>query len=247
MVHHSSLQLTPSPLLSHGHRLADELDAFRLYIQPTQDEMNLRIAVVALFQRLVTALWPDAQCGLFGSCATGLFLPDGDIDLAILSRSLLPLPTTNILATLSRALLSSSFASSVRQIPEARVPIIKFTTTSRYGAVQCDLESQPSDTAADDLVSFFNYYGHKFDYRNKAICVHNGGALLAKRDLGFYSKLNPDRLAIRHPVNLTPDFSNAPNSTGCRNFPNGPNNPLPLRLFPTRIRLPRLRIVTNGQ
>ena len=40
---------------------------------------------------------------------------------------------------LSTALIASSFASKTRTVPDARVPIVKFTTATSYGAFDADV------------------------------------------------------------------------------------------------------------
>lgn len=119
-----------------------EITEFVRYIAPDRVEVELRTTVFGLFARVIQAVWPDANCGMFGSSATGLFLPDGDIDLVIQSAAIMHLPTSFILETVEAALASTSFALTTRCIPEARVPIVKFTTTRLFGGFHCDVSFQ---------------------------------------------------------------------------------------------------------
>jgi DNA polymerase sigma len=57
--------------------LNEELDAFVTWIRPTNAEHELRLQAFRCFESLVKSVWPFATCELFGSMATGLYLPDG--------------------------------------------------------------------------------------------------------------------------------------------------------------------------
>lgn len=45
---------------------------------------DLRDLMLAMLQREASALWPEAQCALFGSCAVGLATTGSDIDVVVL-------------------------------------------------------------------------------------------------------------------------------------------------------------------
>lgn len=57
--------------------LNEEIDAFLEWVRPTEEERKLRHDVFILFKRVVGTVFPRAKVELFGSMATGLYLPDG--------------------------------------------------------------------------------------------------------------------------------------------------------------------------
>lgn len=62
----------------HGtYSLDAELLAFHRWVKPTEEEHQFRRYVVDVFADVVRRLWPDATVQVFGSMATGLFLPTG--------------------------------------------------------------------------------------------------------------------------------------------------------------------------
>ncbi|KAM0747504.1 hypothetical protein T439DRAFT_383140 [Meredithblackwellia eburnea MCA 4105] len=128
-------------------RLEAELFAFSDWISPTDAEKGLRARVVHKLQLIASSIWPDAAVGLFGSVATGLFLPDSDIDLVINSQSLWRshIAPPLLRSTLSNALISSGFATSSRTIDGARVPIVSFTTCPELGSFDGDISFNTLD------------------------------------------------------------------------------------------------------
>ena len=62
---------------------AEILD-FCALVSPTAAELSQRSAVVATLREIITHLWPDARLIVFGSTATGLCLPDSDIDCVVM-------------------------------------------------------------------------------------------------------------------------------------------------------------------
>lgn len=60
--------------------------AFVAHVSPTRAEHALRTHVVALIQRAITARWQNAQVKVFGSVATGLYLPGGCVLASSMQR-----------------------------------------------------------------------------------------------------------------------------------------------------------------
>ncbi|ORY86656.1 hypothetical protein BCR35DRAFT_44063 [Leucosporidium creatinivorum] len=135
-----------------------ELLAFHDYMSPTADEIALRRRLNLLFELVVKQSWPDAEVKVFGSMATGLFLPDGDIDLTILCPSFGKTLPRKIFEQLAGALISYSIISS-RARPDcelvlsARVPILKFTTTRALGSFSVDVSLDGTKGVAGANVS----------------------------------------------------------------------------------------------
>ena len=113
-----------SPLL----RLHQEIVDFCRFTEPTAAEAAARAAAVARVRAVVTSIWPGAQLAVFGSFATGLYLPTSDIDAVILdSRCGDP---GNGLRALALALARRGAARKMALIAKARIPIVKFEETA---------------------------------------------------------------------------------------------------------------------
>ena len=68
---------------SNTHRLCEEIRTYTNWIVPSEEEHVTRTMVISLFQRALCSKWPDARVYSFGSQDTQLYLPQGDIDLAV--------------------------------------------------------------------------------------------------------------------------------------------------------------------
>ena len=75
---------------SESSRLHEEIEDFYEYIKPTKMEHQMRQEVVNRVKDIVRQLWPQAQCEVFGSFCTGLYLPTSDIDLVSSTRPIPP-------------------------------------------------------------------------------------------------------------------------------------------------------------
>ncbi|BGP50624.1 hypothetical protein JCM10450v2_006543 [Rhodotorula kratochvilovae] len=124
---------------SANQRLDDEIDAFVAWVRPIRGEHEMRLHAFACFEKVVARLWPAAKVELFGSMATGLYLPSGDLDIVILDDLLAAHDTRTLLHTLERALAQSGFASSIRLVPDAKVPLVKLVTAREFGAFAMDV------------------------------------------------------------------------------------------------------------
>ncbi|BGP34395.1 hypothetical protein JCM10296v2_006215 [Rhodotorula toruloides] len=121
--------------------LNEEIDAFLDWFRPTEQERKLRQDVLLLFKRVVRTVWPHAKVQLFGSMATGLYLPDGDFDIVVSSPAFASIPTNTLLLKLKHALLASKFArqDDVSLITGAKVPIVKLTSAPEFGSFRIDV------------------------------------------------------------------------------------------------------------
>ncbi|GFR42624.1 hypothetical protein Agub_g3555, partial [Astrephomene gubernaculifera] len=121
-----------SPLL----RLHQELVELCELVQPTPDEAEARRASVAAVSEVVNSIWPNARCEIFGSYATGLYVPTSDVDLVILDSG-----CSNVqagLKALAAALTKRNVGRAIQVIGKARVPIVKFETVE-YGNLAFDV------------------------------------------------------------------------------------------------------------
>ena len=105
-------------------RLHEELLDFAAFISPTAAEEKHRAALLSRLAALTTSLFPSSNLRPFGSYATKLYLPMGDIDCCLFDA-----PTT-ALHQLHRALEREGWVSYLEHITSARIPIIKFMDRS---------------------------------------------------------------------------------------------------------------------
>ena len=88
----------------------------------SKEEKARRTEVVDRIKQVVLKAYPSAKVLVFGSCATGLNLPNSDIDLMVYY------PASNeksMINRISNELAKSGICSSIEPIKHAKVPIIK--------------------------------------------------------------------------------------------------------------------------
>ncbi|VDL61523.1 unnamed protein product [Hymenolepis diminuta] len=102
--------------------LHEEIKDFGNYVAPSHEEQWARQVLVTKLRNLIISIWRNCCCDVFGSFSTGLYLPTSDIDVVI-SGKWQNLP----LRSLERALQACNFASDIKVLSKATVPIVKFT------------------------------------------------------------------------------------------------------------------------
>ena len=105
-------------------RLHEELLDFAAFISPTASEEKHRAALLLRLSDLTSSLFPSSNLRPFGSYATKLYLPMGDLDCCLFNA-----PST-ALHQLHRALEREGWASYLEHITSARIPIVKFLDRS---------------------------------------------------------------------------------------------------------------------
>ncbi|KAG8918477.1 hypothetical protein FRC02_002341 [Tulasnella sp. 418] len=115
--------------------LHDEVLSFIEWLRPTAIEHQTRLLVIEQIRQQVKIDYEGATVEAFGSFVTGLYLPEGDIDIVVqLSADEEVVPVLKIIAKRLRA---SKVAQGVTVIDTARVPIIKLTSV--YGHFPIDI------------------------------------------------------------------------------------------------------------
>ena len=116
-----------------GFRLHKEICDFYDFVKPHYFEETMRLDLLGRIRKTIKAIHPDCEVHAFGSFAAGLYLPDADLDLVIISRDFVSTGKSNIsssktLFKLSAHLISDGLAArdSVEVITKAKVPLIKF-------------------------------------------------------------------------------------------------------------------------
>eukprot|EP01083_Nonionella_stella_P097665 274498_1 len=104
--------------------LHEELLDFYDFMRPTDEEHNARECVYKRVGEVASSLWPGCNVQPFGSFATKLYLPMSDIDLVIFDSKANPAQAIELLA---HELKQNGLVSFVECIPQARIPIVKFT------------------------------------------------------------------------------------------------------------------------
>ncbi|EEB98394.1 hypothetical protein MPER_02102, partial [Moniliophthora perniciosa FA553] len=123
-----------------SYRLHKEMSAFTTYISPSPVEDEIRSLLVQLISSAIKTRYPDAEVHPFGSYATKLYLPTGDIDIVVLSR-------THTIAF--RCFVTAKLA-------KARVPIVKFVTRVELGGIPVDISfNQPGGVHGAKIVGGF--------------------------------------------------------------------------------------------
>ncbi|KAL9932845.1 hypothetical protein V8E36_008100 [Tilletia maclaganii] len=127
-----------------------EIMAFDEWLMPTKAEIECRDMVIALIAKAIRSKWADADVRPFGSHNTRLYLPEGDIDLVVLSASMNSQPREVVLRNMAYILRTNNLTTGdVQVIAKAKVPIIKFNCS--YGDYKVDISVNQANglTAAD--------------------------------------------------------------------------------------------------
>ncbi|THH31115.1 hypothetical protein EUX98_g3085 [Antrodiella citrinella] len=134
--------------------LHKEVYAFVEYISPTPVEDDVRSMMVQVIRNAIVAAFPDAQVMPFGSYETKLYLPLGDIDLVIVSKSMEYSRSQSVLHALANTVKRAGITDRVTIIAKAKVPIIKFIT--RHGRFPVDISvNQNNGVAAGQMIKQF--------------------------------------------------------------------------------------------
>lgn len=134
------------------HQLHREMMAFEKWLSPTAAEHRCRKMVIALIRNAIKSQWRDAEVHSFGSQDTELYLPQGDIDLVVVSTSMESRNRESVLRSMAACLRRNNLATEITVIARAKVPIIKFVCT--HGRYRCDISvNQTNGLQAADFVN----------------------------------------------------------------------------------------------
>ncbi|KAF8323340.1 Nucleotidyltransferase [Clavulina sp. PMI_390] len=135
--------------------LNQEVRAFVDYVTPTPEEHEVRMMIVEWITRTIVSEFPDAQVVPFGSFATRLYLPTGDIDLVVTSPTIQRTgDIKSILYRLAYILRRSNITDNVEVLAKTKVPIVKFVTS--HGRFPVDISiNQANGISAVAIVNQF--------------------------------------------------------------------------------------------
>ena len=100
----------------------NEVLDFVRFIEASPEDLRVRKQVVSRVKKVVKQCYPDALVMVFGSCATGLNLPNSDIDLLVYQPDM---KESSMINKLTSQLLKSGICKSIDPLKHAKVPIIK--------------------------------------------------------------------------------------------------------------------------
>ena len=103
--------------------LHNEMLDFVAFIKPTKSEIKRRETLVDLCRAMVNELWPMAKLEVFGSYASGMYLPSSDIDMVVMGC---PEKNPLSLRKLAAVIKADDNFDKIQVIEKARVPIIKW-------------------------------------------------------------------------------------------------------------------------
>ncbi|CAK0828557.1 unnamed protein product [Prorocentrum cordatum] len=129
-------------------RLHEELLDFQEFMRHTDEEAQTRQEWVRTIGETCRSMWPSCQVRVFGSFYTGLSLPNGDVDVAVLD---VPCKNTTAMKMLANALLARGQISWLELIESAKVPIVK--VRSQASGLRADIVfNQPDGIATSKFV-----------------------------------------------------------------------------------------------
>ncbi|KAJ7696810.1 hypothetical protein B0H17DRAFT_1053139 [Mycena rosella] len=132
--------LPPTPPTSTDQRLHQEIVAYVAYVQPTPQERTARQKLLEAIRKALLRRFPDGELKLFGSAATGLCLPTGDMDIAIMTGEVIPTAEKKRpLFQMSTILKAARLTWDVQVNHRARVPILTFKSLPEYGSFSVDI------------------------------------------------------------------------------------------------------------
>eukprot|EP00915_Cephaloidophora_sp_WS-2016_P003903 GHVH01005278.1.p1 GENE.GHVH01005278.1~~GHVH01005278.1.p1 ORF type:complete len:593 (-),score=106.21 GHVH01005278.1:388-2166(-) len=109
--------------LGFFERLHEETIGLLGWLEPSDIEIELRRRAVARVEHVTRLLWPDSNCVVFGSVASGLLLPTGDVDINVTD---IPSHEDKInLKLLANHLAQWKLVRCMEVVLSAKVPIIK--------------------------------------------------------------------------------------------------------------------------
>lgn len=146
-------------------RLHKEICDFYDFVQPKDFEHNVRQELLARLQTTVNQHIPNTTVLCFGSFAAGLYLPNADMDVVIVSNSFRSLgqkvvcQAPNQMRRFAKYLEDSGFTRTrCEVITGAKVPIIKFVERLTGIKVDVSFENDTGIIANDTFASWKRQY-----------------------------------------------------------------------------------------
>ena len=114
--------------------LHKEISDFYAFVKPQVFEQTMREELLDRLRTIVKRRFPTSDVHCFGSFAAGLYLPNADIDVAVISDGYLNRGTRTVCQSKSQMYSFATYLQnvaiaehgSIEVIPKAKVPLIKF-------------------------------------------------------------------------------------------------------------------------
>ncbi|XDG05816.1 hypothetical protein ABKA04_005431 [Annulohypoxylon sp. FPYF3050] len=146
-------------------RLYKEIVDFYRWVSPRDFESDCRQELVTRLTKFVQRKWPDVELYPFGSYMSGMYLPIGDMDIAVCSKSYTSdsIPKYNKrrdLYALSAYIRSRGMAKddNIEVISRARVPLVKFVDSKSHLKVDFSFEKNDGRRAIQTLLDWQKTY-----------------------------------------------------------------------------------------
>ncbi|MCJ1306618.1 hypothetical protein MMC25_000261 [Agyrium rufum] len=151
---------------SQGFRLHKEICDFFHFVKPQSYEQAIRNALLDRLQKATVDWDPSCQIRCFGSFAAGLYLPNADMDLVVISRSFISrgvpvaCQSANSMRRFGAHLVRWGIAEpdSLEIISRAKVPIIKFVDVATNLKVDISFENDSGLIANDTFARWKEQY-----------------------------------------------------------------------------------------
>ncbi|KAL0057784.1 hypothetical protein AAF712_015568 [Marasmius tenuissimus] len=182
--------------------LHTEVEAFTKYISPSPVEDEIRSLLVDMISSAIKSRYSDAQVYPFGSYATKLYLPSGDIDLVVLSETMAEQMFHNkqqVLRLIADTMRRKGIADNIQIVAKAKVPIVKFV--ARHGLIPVDISiNQPNGVGGAKIINGFLHDMHvgavegkqkqkQNGQRSQIDALPNGSGSMALRSLVLITKM----------------------------------------------------------
>ncbi|KIY51968.1 Nucleotidyltransferase [Fistulina hepatica ATCC 64428] len=166
-------------------KLHHEIEAYMKYLQPDSHETATRAQAFQRVKDCVKSLFNQSAINTFGSSATGLSSPTGDIDIVISTPyELKPHVRKKLLFDISQRLRYHNIANEVLVNHWARIPIVTFTTVPELGSFSVDIGINNNDGLS--AVKVVKYYLDTMPALKPLVLVVKG--LLSRHGLNDASK-----------------------------------------------------------
>eukprot|EP01025_Chloroclados_australasicus_P065498 TRINITY_DN8925_c0_g2_i1.p1 TRINITY_DN8925_c0_g2~~TRINITY_DN8925_c0_g2_i1.p1 ORF type:complete len:457 (-),score=63.18 TRINITY_DN8925_c0_g2_i1:447-1817(-) len=108
--------------------LHNEIVQFCKCLEATAQERRSREEAVAQVTQVIKSIWKDSKVMVFGSFATGLYVPTSDIDLVVVDEvfDVDRIENLDNMRACANLLTRQGVAENAKVISKAKVPIIKF-------------------------------------------------------------------------------------------------------------------------
>ena len=107
---------------------------FARFLEISAEDKEIRTSVVRRIKSIVRDCYPKSEVMVFGSCATGLNLPNSDIDLLVYQPEI---KESTMITRITSALIRAGVCKSIDPLINVKIPIIKLQ--DKETSIQVDI------------------------------------------------------------------------------------------------------------